>query len=64
MNINQIAICCISMDLSQRALQTNENIFSYFELVFDFFAKKKKIFKQIEGYVLYINGSDSDSSSN
>ena len=30
------------MDLSQRALQTNENIFSYFELVFDFFCQKTK----------------------
>ena len=26
-NIDQIAMCCISMDSSQRALQTNEKLF-------------------------------------
>ena len=28
MDIDQIAMCCISMDSSQRSLQTNEKFFS------------------------------------
>ena len=35
------------MDLSQRALQTNEKLFSNFEFVFELIAEKRKIFKQI-----------------
>ena len=42
MNINQIAMCYISMESSQRALQTNENLFSNFKLVFKILAKKTK----------------------
>ena len=48
MNIDQIAMCCISMDLSQRALQTNGNLFSSFELVFEILAENQKILKRTE----------------
>ena len=49
------------MDLSRRALQTNEKL--VFEFVFELLAKKRKIVKRIERReyssklnVLYING--------
>ena len=42
MKINHIAMCYISLDLSQRALQTNEKLFSYFKLVFKIFAENQK----------------------
>ena len=48
MNINQIAMCYISIDLSQRALQNREKLFSNLKLVFEIFAKNRKIFKLIE----------------
>ena len=44
--IGQIAICCISMDSSQQALQTNEKLF--FKLVFEILADNRKMFKRIE----------------
>ena len=47
-NINQIAICYISMDSCQRALQTNEKLFWNSKLVFVICAKNRKIFKWIE----------------
>ena len=43
-NIDQITICCISMDLSQQALQTNEKLFSNFKLVLEILAENQKIF--------------------
>ena len=36
------------MDLSQRALQTNESFFSNFKLVFKIFAENQKICKGLE----------------
>ena len=45
-NIDQIAMCCISMDSSQQALQTNGKLFSNFELVFEFFSRKPKFFQK------------------
>ena len=51
MNIGQIAMCYISINSSQRALQNIEKLFSKFKLAFefwlksDFFAEKRKIFK-------------------
>ena len=47
MCIDQIAMCYISMDLSQQALQTNGKLFSNFKLVFKFFAENLEIFKRI-----------------
>ena len=35
------------MDLSQRALQTNEKLFSSFKSVFEFLTENQKIFKRI-----------------
>ena len=50
MNINQSAMCYISMDSSQRALQTNENHF--FKLVFEILAEEtKNILKNIEAWI-------------
>ena len=46
-NIDQIAMCYISMDLSQRALQNNGTLFSNFKLVFEILAENQKIFKRI-----------------
>ena len=43
MNIDPIAMCCISMDLSQRALQNNKKLLPDFKSVFKNFAKKQKI---------------------
>ena len=46
MNIDQIAMHYLSMDLFQRALQTNGIFFSNFNLIFskiDFFFKKVEI---------------------
>ena len=50
------------MDSSQRALQTNGNLFSSLEFLFEFLAVNRKIFKRIERCeywskwnVLYIN---------
>ena len=37
----------LSMVSSQRALQTNENLFSIFEFVLEFLAENRKIFEQI-----------------
>ena len=42
--IDQIAMCCISMDLSSRDLQINGKLFSIFEFVFEFFGRKPKFF--------------------
>ena len=60
MNIYNIAMCCILMDSSQRALQTNEIL-----------TENRKIYKRVEWHeywsqwnVLYINGFDSTSSTN
>ena len=39
MNIDQIAMCYISMDSSQLALQTNEKLFSNLKLVFKILAE-------------------------
>ena len=47
LNIDQIAMCCISMDSSQQALQTNEKLFFKFQISFLNFAKKQKIFRKI-----------------
>ena len=47
MCIDQIAMCYISMDLSQQALQTNGKLFSNFKLVFKIFAENLEIFKRI-----------------
>ena len=68
-NIDQIAICHISMDSSQRALQTNNNFFfSNFNFVFKLLAENRKIFKpreyRLKCNALYINGFDSTSSTN
>ena len=38
------------MDLSQRALQTNEKIFSNFKLVFKILAKNRKVWPKTEKY--------------
>ena len=47
MNIDQIAMSFISMDSSQRALQTNEKFFfSNFNLVFEILAENWKILKK------------------
>ena len=43
MNIDQIAMCYISMDSSQRAIQTNV-FFSNFKLVFEILADYRKLF--------------------
>ena len=40
-NIDQIAMCYISMDLSQRAQQTNGKLFSNFKLVFGILAENR-----------------------
>ena len=48
MNVDHIAMCYISMDSSQQALQTNEKLFSNFELVFKILTENQKIFKIIE----------------
>ena len=45
-NIDEIAICYISMDSSRQSLQTNEKLFSSFEFVFELLAKKRKIIQQ------------------
>ena len=36
------------MDFFQRALQTDEKLFSNFEFVFELMAENRKIFKRIE----------------
>ena len=78
MNIVQIAMCYRSMDLSQRALQIDEKIFSNSILVFEilaenrkFWPKNKKIFKRLamreyssNCNVLYSNEFVSTSSTN
>ena len=68
-NIDQIAIRYMSMDSSQRDLQTCRKLFSNFEFVFKFLAKNRKFFKRIvmreywsNCNVLYINGLVSTSS--
>ena len=53
-NIDYISMRFISMDLSQRALQTNRKLFSNFELVFEFLAENLKFFKRITHYCIYI----------
>ena len=40
-------LCYLSMDLSQRALQTNEKLFQNFKLVFEIFAENREIYNQI-----------------
>ena len=40
--MDEIAMCYISMDSSQRALQTNENIFFKFQINFRNFSRKQK----------------------
>ena len=37
----QSAMCCISMDSSRRALQTNGKLFSNFEFIFELLAKNE-----------------------
>ena len=70
-NIYQIAMCYISLDLSQQALQINGKFFWNSKLVFEILAANWKIFKLIERCeywpncnVLYINGFASTSSTN
>ena len=47
-NIEQIAMCYISMDSFQRALQTNEKLFfSSYKLFFEIFAENRKNFEGI-----------------
>ena len=46
-NIDLIALCYMSMDLCEQALQTNEKLFSHFKLVFKILAENQKIFKRI-----------------
>ena len=46
-NIDLIALCYMSMDSCEQALQTNEKLFSYFKLVFKILAENRKIFKRI-----------------
>ena len=73
MNIDQIAMCYISMYSSRQALQANEKLFSNFEFVFEFLAEKKnqtnsEAIAGLRFYpkylMLYINGFDSTSSTN
>ena len=45
LNINQIAMCYVSMDLSQRALQNNEKLFPNFKLVLEILANFGIIFR-------------------
>ena len=45
-NIDQITMCYISMDSSQRLLQTTERLFK-FQLSFQNFGQKPSIFKRI-----------------
>ena len=54
MNIDQIAMRYVSMDLSQRAVQTNEKFFSNFDFLeilpsqkMKILSENKKIFKRI-----------------
>ena len=47
-NIDQSALCCISMDSSQQALQSNEKHFSNFNFVFKLLAENLLIFKPHE----------------
>ena len=51
MNIDPIAMCYISMNLSQQAQQTNVKLFSNFNFVFKFLAENQKIVKRIASEV-------------
>ena len=50
--LNQIAMCCISMDLFQWALQTNEKFFSYV-IFLKFWPKYKNIETNREAWILF-----------
>ena len=49
MNIDQIAMCNISIDLSQQALQTNEKLISN-KLAIEISAKNRKFWRKTEKY--------------
>ena len=48
MNIDQNAMRYISMDLSQRILQTNVKLFSNFELIFNFWQKTENFDRKLK----------------
>ena len=60
MNIDQIAMCYISMDLHQRVLHTNGKLFSNFKLVFEILAKNIKFLPKIKKYSKELQGMNID----
>ena len=57
-NIDQIEMCYIKMDLSQRALQTNEKLF--YKLVFKILAENQKFWSKTEQYSKELRGMNID----